>query len=62
MDDMELAREGKGSEASEGCCVQRRDLLGSLSAMRRSMARKEMAKEARLKPCMNVCMYEWMDV
>jgi hypothetical protein len=27
MDDKELAREGKGSEASEGCCEQRRDLL-----------------------------------
>ena len=27
MDVMELAREGKGSEASEGCSEQRRDLL-----------------------------------
>ncbi len=28
--------------------------------MRRSMARKGMAKEARLKLCMNVCMYVWV--
>ena len=28
MDDMELAREGKGSEASEGCCEQRDIAVG----------------------------------